>query len=138
MPSRKITDLDPILQPYAIEFAARMSEAGLPFVFTCTYRSREEQADLYAQGRTKPGPIVTWTRSSMHNLGLAFDIAIRTPRGATWDLKVNVNENDLPDYEEAGRIGEALGLAWGGRWRTADACHFEFPASLLKTKSEEI
>lgn len=29
-------------------------------------RSRARQAALYAQGRTKPGPIVTWVRESNH------------------------------------------------------------------------
>lgn len=37
-------------------------------------RTQEEQDDLYAQGRTTPGPIVTWTRNSRHIKGLAVDV----------------------------------------------------------------
>ena len=29
-------------------------------------RTQAEQADKYAQGRTKPGPVVTWTLHSKH------------------------------------------------------------------------
>lgn len=38
-------------------------------------RSKERQAELYAQGRTKPGKIVTWTLNSKHISGKAVDIA---------------------------------------------------------------
>lgn len=42
----------------------------------CVYRSREEQHDLYAKGRTAPGPIVTYARAgqSLHNYLPAFAI----------------------------------------------------------------
>ena len=29
-------------------------------------RTQAEQDEKYAQGRTKPGPVVTWTRHSKH------------------------------------------------------------------------
>lgn len=56
----------------------------------------------------------------------AFDIAIVKDKKATWDLKVNVNENETPDYFEAGKIGESVGLIWGGSWKNfKDYPHFE-------------
>lgn len=116
MPSRKIEDLDPRLQPLARAFAAKMAEAQLPFVFTCTYRSQEEQNSLYAQGRTKPGSVVTKVRHSKHTDRLAFDIAIVRSNRATWDVKVDVNANRRGDYADAGAIGRELGLRWGGDW----------------------
>lgn len=125
MGSRKVSELDPRLQPLVAQFALMMAEKGLAFVITSTYRSPAEQDELFAQGRTKPGPIVTWTRNSKHNRRLAFDIALFVDRRASWDLKKDVNENEIPDYEEAGRIGEEVGLAWGGRWTKPDYCHFE-------------
>lgn len=39
------------------------------------HRSAERQAALYAQGRTEPGPIVTWTPESWHQTGYAVDLA---------------------------------------------------------------
>lgn len=81
---------------------------------------------------------VTWTLASKHiidlddgipenDLARAFDIAIVKDGRPCWDLKVNVNANEVPDYQEAGRIGEALGLRWGGRFRKPDFVHFELP-----------
>ena len=45
------------------------SETGGPdFAVICGVRSDAEQAALYAQGRTKPGPKVTWTLNSNHKI----------------------------------------------------------------------
>lgn len=79
---------------------------------------------------------VTWTLTSKHLINLddgntnnnksrAFDIVITDKGKATWDLKVNINKNTIPDYEEAGKIAESIGLKWGGRWKTPDYPHFE-------------
>jgi peptidoglycan L-alanyl-D-glutamate endopeptidase CwlK len=79
---------------------------------------------------------VTWTLSSKHIIDLedgdpnndksrAFDIAILKDGKATWDVKVNVNKNSEPDYLEAGKIGESVGLKWGGRFKSPDYPHFE-------------
>lgn len=81
---------------------------------------------------------VTWTLASRHIVDLddgntgndksrAFDIAIIKDGKATWDVKVNVNQNDQPDYLEAGSIGESVGLKWGGRFKSPDYPHFELP-----------
>lgn len=82
---------------------------------------------------------VTWTLKSEHlidlddtdisnNLSRAFDIAMVGKGGkAHWDIKVSVNENDIPDYIEAGQIGEKVGLVWGGRWKSPDYPHFQQP-----------
>lgn len=41
-----------------------------------TVRSQSRQETLYAQGRTAPGPVVTWTRSSAHLTGYAADVVV--------------------------------------------------------------
>ena len=38
----------------------------LDFTVAQGVRTKEEQAELYARGRTKPGPVVTWTLDSNH------------------------------------------------------------------------
>ena len=42
-----------------------------------------------------------------------------------WDPKADINRNRVPDYEELGRLGESLGLTWGGRFKFRDYGHFE-------------
>jgi peptidoglycan L-alanyl-D-glutamate endopeptidase CwlK len=79
---------------------------------------------------------VTWTLQSKHLIDLddgnpdndksrAFDFAIAPGGKPVWDLKVDVNKDNEPDYIEAGKIGESVGLRWGGRFKTPDMSHFE-------------
>jgi len=91
---------------------------GVHVRITEVYRDPVRQAKLYAQGRSEPGPIVTWARpgESLHSLGRAFDFTFRE------------NGFDAPAdwWEFAGQIGEWMGLRWGGRFKTPDRPHFEF------------
>jgi len=129
--SRLIKDCLPELQEKANAFAVAMVNAGITFMFTCTKRTQAEQDALYAQGRTKPGRKVTWTRKSKHIDGKAFEIEIIKNGEPCWDTKVSVDGDAIPDYEEAGKIGESLGLRWGGRFKNSkgkpipDYPHFE-------------
>jgi peptidoglycan L-alanyl-D-glutamate endopeptidase CwlK len=156
MSSRKIEDLTPKMQLLYSQFKAKMDEAKIPFIVTCTARSVKEQQALYAQGRhslvevnimraiaglppiteTENKYKVTWTLNSRHLVDLddgnldndksrAFDIVITKDKKAIWDIKVDVNQNQRPDYFEAGKIGESVGLKWGGRFKTPDYPHFE-------------
>jgi len=128
MASRKISDLVPEMQEKFKEFAVRMAEERIPFLLTCTFRTQDEQNHLWARGRTIPNTRkVTWTRHSRHTDREAFDIAIVMNGRPTWDLKVNVNNDTVGDYFEAGEIGERCGLVWGGRFKSPDYCHFELP-----------
>lgn len=123
--SRKISDLLEGTQAKFKDFAALMAENGVPFMVTSTYRSQEEQDALYAQGRSAPGKVVTWTRHSRHTSRRAFDIAVLSHGKPTWDTKVDVDGDSVPDYVEAGRLGEKAGLTWGGRWKKPDYAHFQ-------------
>jgi peptidoglycan L-alanyl-D-glutamate endopeptidase CwlK len=98
------------------EFRMAMYEAKIDFILTCTYRSQEEQVNLYEQGRSKPGHIVTWTKRSKHTERKAFDIAIIKDGKITWDSR---------DYQKAGEIGMKIGLQWGGFFHPPDSPHFE-------------
>ena len=122
--SRNIEDLDPRMQPLALELVGRCMAQGLPIVITQTRRTMEEQQALYDQGRVRPGKIVTQARpgQTAHNYGLAFDVAFIIPETGeiTWD------EPRSGAWYDVGRIGEGLGLIWGGRWRKfPDRPHFE-------------
>lgn len=92
----------------------------------CTLRTFAEQAELYAQGRTKPGKIVTQAKPgySWHNWGLAFDIVFKNGNSWTWDK---------PDemWAKLGEMGKKHGFEWGGSWRPfRDLPHFQLTYGL--------
>jgi peptidoglycan L-alanyl-D-glutamate endopeptidase CwlK len=119
MSSRSIEDLTPETQELYNKFAVIMKSKGINYIVTCTFRSQDEQNSLFEQGRTKPGQIVTWARKSRHTDREAFDIAILKNGKISWNVD---------DYLEAGKIGRAVGLVWGGDFKTSkDRPHFEKP-----------
>ncbi len=115
LPSSWFGGSDPVA-PLMREFLQACRDEGLPVKITSTRRSEEEQARLYAQGRTEPGPVVTWTLNSKHVSGEAFDCTI-----------VGAPEyDDAPEaWDLLGELGEDLGLDWGGSF--GDFGHFELP-----------
>ena len=121
--SRDVNALADAIRPLCLQFLDRCTAQGFPVFVTQTRRTMDEQAALYAQGRTTPGKVVTNAKpgTSAHNFGLAFDIAWRTAEGGvTWDAPE-------PDgWEMVGAIGTDLGLVWGGDFsRFPDRPHFE-------------
>lgn len=87
------------------------------------FRSYKEQTDLYAQGRTTPGAVVTQARAgeSSHNFGIAADLVL--------DQYLD-RAGIQPDYRPASydRLGPAAarhGLVWGGTWRFKDLPHVQ-------------
>ena len=128
MAQRDLLSLDPTVRRMAVAFLNECRACGLPVLIYCTLRSNAEQAALYAQGRTAPGPIVTKARAgeSMHNpdaLGYAwaFDAVPLMPDGAAaWSDDVRISQ--------MGVCGEAVGLEWAGRWRSSlrERLHFQF------------
>jgi len=124
--SKRLEDLYPPLATLALQILAKSETVGIPIRITNTLRTHEEQASLYAQGRTAPGPIVTQAKPgySYHNYGLAFDFVILAGTVPTYSDRVDWNKNEYWDYKEVGEIGKSLGLNWGGDWGW-DAAHFE-------------
>lgn len=122
--SRKLCDLLPVVQGKAKAFVAKAKAAGIDVIITSTYRDRESQAALYAQGRTRPGRIVTNARpgQSYHNYRVAFDFVPVVAGKAQW--------NDLALFRRLGEIGESLGLEWGGRWKFKDMPHLQYTGGL--------
>ena len=130
--SRRTEDLHPKLATMARQLVFDAYDAGVPILITQTLRSMDEQATLYAKGRTAPGRVVTYAKPghSWHNYGLAFDVAVLKDNKPTWDTKVDVNDNEVQDYLEVGLLGEKLGLTWGGRWTFVDLPHFQYTFGL--------
>jgi peptidoglycan LD-endopeptidase CwlK len=124
---KKLANVHPTLKAKAIELIKRAYTQGIYVLITQGYRSIEEQNELYAQGRTKPGKIVTNARGgySYHNFGLAFDIVIQNADGSLcWSVADK-------RWKTVGAIGKSLGLEWGGDWRKfPDYPHFQLTFGL--------
>ena len=56
----------------------------VPLIYE-TFRTPARQVYLYGQGRTRPGPIVTYTLDSLHRYGAACDLMPVENGTATWD-----------------------------------------------------
>ena len=120
--SRDIALLHPELQEICEAFVTACARKGLVVGISQTWRTKDEQDELYAQGRTKPGSIVTNCRypNSGHNWGVAFDIYRNDGKGA-------YNDSD-GWFAKCGAVGKQLSLFWGGDFRSfVDKPHFEMP-----------
>lgn len=105
----KKKNLDPEFRAKLDAFEQCLLASGIKVKLVCGYRSIEEQNRLYAQGRTKPGRIITNARGgcSWHNFGLAADYAFVIGGQLSWNGPWNV----------FGRIARQCGLEWGGDWK---------------------
>jgi peptidoglycan hydrolase-like protein with peptidoglycan-binding domain len=118
---RTLAKVNPELAARVRLMAADLQKQGINIVVTDGLRTFDEQNALYAQGRTKPGNIVTNARGgqSFHNYGLAVDI---------YEMK-----NGQPNFKPTaatqraiGAAGEKYGLEWGGKFKTInDPPHFQ-------------
>lgn len=130
----KLTGVHPELVIKIKQILAAMAALGFPMMVVQGLRTAEAQAALYAQGRTKPGKIVTncdgiKTKSNHqakadgfgHAVDLAFIDDPRTPVNETWDEQLWHQAG--PAY---GACAKALGLVWGGDWKSiTDRPHVE-------------
>lgn len=90
------------------------------------YRTFEEQNNLYAQGRTKPGSVVTQAKGgqSYHNYGLAIDFCLRVDgKDISWDTAKDFDQDGIADWIEVARIFQREGYTWGKAFN--DLPHFE-------------
>jgi len=151
MGSRKIEDLDPLVQPMWHEFKRRMlEERKLEVRPTSTIRTADEQLAYFAQARkstkavnelrksaglypitpAENKKVITSVLTSVHEFGFAVDFVIMKEGAAIWEIKADLNKNDIPDYEEAGKIAEECGLTWGGKFKRRDYVHIEYTGGL--------
>jgi hypothetical protein len=87
-----------------------------PEIFiTESWRSRTRQMKLYSQGRTRDGKIVTWTLKSMHQLGLAVDIA----------FKGELYPKEFNKWNKVANSARGFGIDWGYNMWDTDKPHFQ-------------
>jgi len=120
-----IITLHPKAQEAARQFLTRLHNAGINARIISGTRTYAEQDELYAKGRTKPGPKVTNAKGgqSNHNFGIAWDIGIFDNQGAY------LPESRL--YDRAAEVGLIDGLEWGGNWQNfIDKPHYQLVTGL--------
>lgn len=98
-------------------------------------RTKDEQDALYAQGRTKPGHIVTNARfgQSYHCYGLAIDFAIMYDKDnngsfevLSWDTNYDFDKDGVSDWQEVVKVFKEAGYTWGGNFNSIkDNPHLE-------------
>jgi peptidoglycan L-alanyl-D-glutamate endopeptidase CwlK len=119
----------------AVKFAAQKVieysyKAGVEIRYTFGLRTFAEQDALYAQGRTRPGNIVTNAKAghSNHNYGLALDFVLI--KGG-YDMKADDDHDGIADWLEVVAIAKLFGFEWGGDWITfKDNPHIEMTFGL--------
>lgn len=82
-------------------------------------RTFKEQDDIYAQGRTRPGKVVTKAKGgqSFHNYGLAIDFCLIHPDGTiSWSIHEDMDKDGIKDWDEIQAAFAAKGYALGERF----------------------
>lgn len=132
MASRKLEDLHPGFREKVARLLEYCARLDIPILVVCTYRSPEEQNELYQRGRDADGnivdkkKIVTYSRGGQsahnHKIGrtpaaLAVDIAFGDRSHVTWK----------GPWRTVGGIGvELCKVEWGGDWKGfKDKGHFQ-------------
>lgn len=153
----RINGLHPKLVPIAMaaftEASKRLTGSSILRI-AYGLRSYAEQSNLYAQGRTKPGKIVTNSKPgfSYHNYGLAVDIVLLidkdgngTFESASWDTLKDFDGDKMADWMEVVSVFKAAGFKWGGDFNSLkDYPHFEMSFGLsindliARTKANKI
>lgn len=127
MDKRSLDNLNTLHPKFRLSAIAAWTEAqaampgNVQIIVVEGLRSFAESNDLYAQGRTAPGPIVTKAKAgqSYHNYGLAFDFAMIT----------NGKDDEVvgPNWLKVVSVMKAHGMQWGGDFPEGfhDNPHFE-------------
>lgn len=124
----------------------KLKRAGLSFYLFNGIRTVEEQDELYAKGRTKPGERVTNARGgySWHNFGLAADMVLdgnpdKPGIQWSWNLRADLNNDGAADYRQMAQIARDCGLEAGYFWtRFPDAAHVQNRYGLTLNEAREL
>ncbi|WP_117168886.1 M15 family metallopeptidase [Paraliobacillus sediminis] len=124
---KNIGDSHAVVTAAALELIKLAYREGIYVQISEGYRSNDSQTDLYNQGRTTSGNIITNAKAgqSKHNYGLAVDYFLVSDDGedAIWDVNSK--------WKRAAAIAKSLGFAWGGDWTSfRDYPHLEMTGGL--------
>jgi len=139
MINRSLEVLTPEMKEKAEKMLYRLTQKGLLVMISETLRTLDIQEAYMAQGRDTLENVnklrvkaglwkiiesenerkITWTMKSKHLDGKAIDIVPLTPEGRAWWTAPPAI------WEAIGKVGEEVGLNWGGRWKQRDYPHYE-------------
>lgn len=113
----RIKKLHVSMQKKVTLFIDAIEALGLTPRISQGLRTIQEQNELYAQGRTKKGNIVTKAKGgeSWHNYGLAIDLCFINSDGS-----IDFNVSD-----KVGNKAKEFKLEWGAKWSFPDKPHFQ-------------
>ena len=133
-PRHKTPQVHPELRRRLGMLAVALAGRGMQAMITDGLRTFAEQDAIFAQGRTKPGPIVTNAPGGMsnHNYGLAVDlypvldgrVFTNTPENASSEFRQRFKAIQQAIIEAA----ERLGLTAGARFSRPDPPHVQLLA----------
>ncbi len=109
---------------------AEANKAGYPLAVFETFRSPARQDQIYAQGRTQPGKVVSNSKAyqSWHQYGIAADVALFDDKRWSWDF----------DPKVISKFFDLDKLIWGGTFKSADGPHYEWRKKPSLTVSEAL
>lgn len=105
-----------------------LAKAGVQVEVVQGLRTVAEQDALFAQGRSKPGKVVTNARGgqSNHNYGIAVDVVPFADGKPNWEAPNSI-------WIAIGGEAEKVGLEWGGNWKKfLDRPHIQLPGLTIK------
>jgi LAS superfamily LD-carboxypeptidase LdcB len=107
----RLSKVHPRLAAGVTAMIEALASQGLTVEVVQGLRTYAEQDALFAQGRTKPGQVVTKAKGgqSNHNFGLAVDLCPFVNGKPQW--------NDNAGFIRIGAEAAKHGLQWGGDWK---------------------
>jgi hypothetical protein len=123
-------DVSKLYEPFyrkSVLLAANCATRGASYIVTSGLRDYATQDQLYAQGRTAPGKIITQAKGgqSPHNFAIALD----------WALDKDPNKPGLQpswvydDYKILAEEAKKLDMEAGFYWKFQDPPHVQLPVS---------
>lgn len=102
--------------------ACRITPVGVHPFITEAYRSFKRSDELYAQGRTKSGSIVSNSKAgqSYHNYGMGIDYCLQINGKTSWKVDAN--------WRKVAEVFKKYGFDWGGDYKGSfkDYPHVEY------------
>lgn len=112
----RIATLHPKIRKEVEDTINELEANGVRVRIAQALRSMKEQERLYAQGRTRPGKIVTKAKAglSYHNYGLAIDFCLLHADGTvSWSLTEDLDKDGIKDWDEVQAAFEKKGYYLG-------------------------
>ena len=143
--TKNLLTLDAKAQKHFKPFIVRAQDVarsqGLSYVGIAGHRTWAEQNELFAQGRTKPGNIVTKARGgqSNHNFGVAMDFGVFDARGYLDDSTPERKKIAEKLHFSVAKFAPEYNLEWGGSWEgMLDYPHFEVKTNLSMREKQTL